>query len=103
MFKALQEYGKSALLDVINHWWATEEKPQDMTVANIASIYKKGDPSVQENYRPISLLKTAYKIFTHILKNRIEDAIDHHLQLTQYGFRKGRSTSNAIHIIRGIM
>ena len=56
-----------------------------------------------ENYRPISLLNTLYKIFASILHHRISSVIDPHLQKTQFGFRKHRSTSDAIHAIRRLM
>ena len=54
-------------------------------------------------YRPISLLSTAYKLFARIMQTRLEQAIDHKLRPTQYGFRKNRSTSQPIHIIRRLL
>jgi retron-type reverse transcriptase len=44
-----------------------------------------------------------YKIFTAIIRDRIAETLDKHLQKTQYGFRKYRSTAHAIHIIRRIL
>ena len=49
------------------------------------------------------LLDTMYKIYTRLLANRLSDAVDKHLRPTQYGFRKGRSTSHAIHVVRRTM
>ena len=49
------------------------------------------------------LLDTMYKIYTRLLANRLSAAIDKHLRPTQYGFRKGRSTSHAIHVVRRTM
>ena len=37
--------------------------PKDIMLARVVSLYKKGDPEKQENYRPISLLSSFYKIF----------------------------------------
>ena len=39
----------------------------------------------------------------HIIKNIIEEGLDNELQKTQFGFRKGKSTANAIFTIRRIM
>ena len=40
------------------------------------------------------------KMFAAIVKERIAEVIDPHLHKTQYGFRKDRSTAQAIHIVR---
>ena len=45
---------------------------------------------------------TIYKVFTGILKDRIELEVEHLLHATQYGFRKHRGTADAIHCIRRI-
>ena len=70
------------------------------TLARVVSIYKKGDPSKQSNYRPISLLNTLYKILARVVKIRLAEGMEKELWETQYGFRAGRSTSDAIHIVR---
>ena len=66
-------------------------------------IYKKGNTSDLANYRPISLLNTMYKLFAAIIQTRIAEGIDQHMHKTQYGFRKAKSTQQAIHIIRRIL
>ena len=45
-----------------------------MNLANVASIYKKGDSSNLANYRPISLLQSFYKVLASLVKERIDDA-----------------------------
>ena len=71
--------------------------------ARIALIYKKGDTEKLENYRPIALLNTIYKLYASILKQRLETGLDAWLQKTQFGFRKNKSTAQAIHFIRRLM
>ena len=66
----------------------------------MVSLYKKGNPDLQENYRPISLLNTYYKILAACLQNRLAEALDSKLMKTQYGFRGNRSTIDAIFITR---
>lgn len=55
-----------------------------------------------ENYRPIALLNTVYKIYAAIIQRRLSDQLDKFLQKTQFGFRKDKSTADAIHCIRRI-
>ena len=71
--------------------------------ARVVLIYKEGDTNKFENYRPISLLNTLYKIFAAILQKRIASKLDKHLQKTQFGFRQDKSTGDAIHLIRRII
>ena len=74
----------------------------DITDARVIAIYKKGDPTLQHNYTPISLLNSIYKLYGYIVKGRLEAGIEANLKSTQYGFRKGHSTIQAIHCIRRI-
>ena len=77
--------------------------PTEMLKAEVVLIFKKGDTNTYENYRPISLLNSSYKILAAIIQKRLAKVIDPYLQKTQYGFRKKKSTAQAIHIIRRTM
>ena len=67
--------------------------PLDWKIANVTPIFKKGQPDLPSNYRPISLTSTVGKL----LESIITDAIVKHLETnnlffdTQHGFRKNRS------------
>jgi len=91
-FKWLNASNQTRLLTLINYWWNNAVFPRDKLKAFVASIYKKGDPKKQENYRPISLLNAFYKIYAALIQTRLAQTIDRALQKTQYGFRKSRST-----------
>ena len=56
-----------------------------------------------ENYRPIALLQTIYKLIAAMVKNRLVDALETWISKTQYGFRPKRSTAQAIFIARRLM
>ena len=49
------------------------------------------------------MLNSTYKIFAAILLKRISEKLDKHLQQTQYGFRKNKSTANAIFLVRRLI
>eukprot|EP00959_Pyramimonas_sp_CCMP1952_P116626 2437486-Pyramimonas_sp.AAC.1 len=86
-----------ALLEILNTWWRQEYVSPEVLRARVVLIYKKGDTSNWENYRPISLLNSTYKIYAAIVQKRLASTLDTHLQTTQYGFRQRRSTAQAIH------
>ena len=67
--------------------------PDEWKSANVVPIYKKGDRSKPENYRPVSLTSITCKTLEHIVSSTIMKHMDRHSILTdaQHGFRKRRS------------
>ena len=66
--------------------------------ALIKPLHKNGDICDVSNYRPISLVTSFSKIFETIMYCRILDhLIKYNLLSTEYGFRKGLKTDNAIY------
>ena len=64
-------------------------------------LYKgKGAVSDANNYRGIALMPNALKILTKLLARRLQTAVGHLLPDGQYGFRYGRSTTDAITHLR---
>ena len=66
-------------------------------------MYKTGDRLDCTNYRPITLLNVAYKIFAIILNQRLVDTVETELGDYQPGFRPNRSTIDNIFMIRKII
>ena len=68
-----------------------------MKVSKIKPLFKKGDVTLLNNYRPISLLPCVSKIFERVLFNQLYEYFDRNDLLThQYGFRKNHSTEFAV-------
>ena len=67
--------------------------PQDWRVATICPIYKKGDRSCPNNYRPVSLTSVVCKVLEHIVCSDLMNHLDAHGLITnrQHAFHKGRS------------
>ena len=81
--------------------WEVGYVPQAWTDASIVIIYKTGDRTDCGNYRGISLLSAASKIFARILLNRISNHITPEVvPETQCGFRGNRSTVGIILCLR---
>lgn len=102
----LIKHGGEALLIklqlLFDEIWKTEKIPEDWQASIIHPIYKKGDKLVCENYRGISLLNTAYKIFTSIVKERLEPYAEEILGDYEAGFKRSRSTSDQLFVVRQI-
>ena len=66
---------------------------------------KKNDPNDVNNYRGITLVSCFSKIFTGVLNNRLNKWAENNdvLSDSQFGFRKGRSTTDAIFVLNAII
>ena len=58
--------------------------------ANISLFFKKGDPTLVSNYRPISSMNTDCKMYTNLLNNRLVPWAIKKLHPDQKGFVPGR-------------
>ena len=72
--------------------------PSILKIGRITPIFKKGDPQVFGNYRPVSTLPLFGKIFEKVIYNRLYSFLTakNILYKNQFGFRKNHSTSHAI-------
>ena len=77
--------------------------PSEWNKSIICPIYKKGEKSECSNYRGISLLNTAYKILATVINNRLTTYAEDLLSQEQNGFRRNRSTTDNIFIMRQIL
>jgi hypothetical protein len=69
-------------------------------VTQIININQKGATLHHSNYRTRSLLNTITKLYGALLKNRLEQKVEHRIQPKQFALRKRRSTAQPIHIAR---
>lgn len=101
--KWFDDKNRILLLETINATITDNHWEDSLNLARVASIYKKGDRSNLANYRPISLLQTFYKIIASLIKERIAATIDVNITKTQYGFRRKKSTAQAIYLARRLL
>ena len=71
----------------------------------IVPIYKKGDKNNSNNYRGITLLSNFGKLFTSILTHRVDkwSEDNNFLSDSQFGFRKGLSTVDAVFVLHNLI
>ena len=72
--------------------------PDDLKIAVLSPIFKKGDRSSCGNYRPISVLSVIAKILEKIVFNQLCNYLDDNKIITnqQSGFRKKHSTETSL-------
>jgi len=68
---------------------------------------KKGDKPLDQpsSYRPLCILDCPGKLLEKIIDNRLRNFLElnNGLDDRQFGFRKGRSATDAVHTLRGIV
>ena len=103
----LIKYGGRALRQKIHKLitmiWEKEQLLNQWNKGIICPFYKKGDRLNCKNYKPITLLNVAYKIFAIILNQRPADFTEAILGDFQSGFRPNRSTIDNIFMVRQII
>ncbi len=92
-----EAYRFSVLLKpLINESLDTGIFPDCLKRANIIPVFKKGDVTDLNNYRPIALLPVISKIFEKVINLQLENVVDNvFIDDNQFGFRKGYSTEDA--------
>ena len=69
--------------------------------SNMVLLYKKAEPTRLENYRPITLAHTLYKLYTSLLSSAMYDFVASHdiLSDSQEGFRPNKGTSRQLQMV----
>jgi len=79
--------------------------PSQLKIAKIVPIFKGGDKSSPDNYRPISLLPNFSKIIEKVMCNRLTHYLESNnlLCMEQFGFRKSHSTLHPlVHFLNNV-
>ena len=98
MFKHVASEISPLLSDLINESFAKGSFPDVLKIARVIPIFKAGQKDVISNYRPISTLPFLTKIFERVVSVRLTNFFLRFgiLSEQQFGFRKGRSTVDAV-------
>lgn len=98
----IQARKEQEVCELLKKVWKGEGIPEDWKIGIISPLYKKGDKDKAENYRGITLLNTAYKLYAMEQNERMKEEIKEKgiLPDTQAEFRKGRGTIDNIFILR---
>ena len=91
------------LVRVFNICFMMSVVPVDWIIACMVPLYKgKGDVHEYSNFRGISLLSVVGKVYGRVLINMIREKTENVIAEVQGGFRRGRTCTDQIFIIRQI-
>jgi hypothetical protein len=89
------------LAHIFNLSFSTGTFPDSFKTSRVIPIFKSGDPTSTDNYRPISLINTFGKILEKIVSYKLINHLNVNgiISKYQFGFQKGLSTEhNLIHL-----
>eukprot|EP00005_Dracoamoeba_jomungandri_P011433 CAMPEP_0174276412 /NCGR_PEP_ID=MMETSP0439-20130205/60368_1 /TAXON_ID=0 /ORGANISM="Stereomyxa ramosa, Strain Chinc5" /LENGTH=1075 /DNA_ID=CAMNT_0015368631 /DNA_START=40 /DNA_END=3267 /DNA_ORIENTATION=- len=97
-FDGLEAYlvktGRKVLVDVLTDMFNIVGEfghvPASWKKGVVTVLPKGGDPTKWFNYRPVTILSVAVKVFERCLKSRVTEAAEKYLDDNQFGFRKKR-------------
>ena len=95
-WKNLGPEGMKVLIDLCRKIYVTGIWPSDFTKAVMIPLLKKVNAVDCKDYRTISLIPHASKIMLKVIMKRIEGKAINVIGKTQFGFRKGMGTREAI-------
>lgn len=68
--------------------------PKEFKSSFLTPIFKKGDESVVNNYRPICMSNTMSTIFEKLMNKILHLSVGDQISTKQHGFTKGKSTNS---------
>jgi len=92
----------SALSLLYSFSWSHSVLPQAWREANVMALYKgSGGKANAGSYRPISMTSIIIRTFEHLIQRRLIAELEarNFFASYQFGFRKQRSTSDAVHFL----
>ena len=75
-YSTMWEEIKYDILSYIQGLDLHKELPQQLTTGAIKLLYKKGDPRLLKNWRPISLLNVDFKLITSLISRRLSKVLN---------------------------
>lgn len=105
VLKAVAIHKPECLIQIFNETLTTGIFPGAWKKARLVLLHKGGDkdPRDPSSFRPISVINTPAKMMERLILNRLDEHLDttpNGRNANQYGFRRGRSTLDAMERVR---
>ena len=98
LLKSIKCEASEPITIIINQTFRTGIFPDKLKLAKVIPIFKKGDNTTMNNYRPISILPTVSKVFERIIFDQTYEHFKANglFYASQYGFQKNHCTELAV-------
>ena len=98
IYKLVVNHVSRPLKHLFNESFHTGLFPNVLKISRVTPVFKNGDKLLPQNYRPISITHTMSKIFEKLISKQLLVYFKDHNIISdlQFGFMKGRSTSDAL-------
>jgi len=105
IFKQSTEIISPFFIKLYNQIFDSKDYPKSWGEGIIIPIFKGGEVDEAKNYRGITLINILSKIYSQILLNRLTKWSEIHdkISANQFGFQKGKSTTDCIFILHTII
>jgi len=103
LFQILEDDAVKVLHSICQHFWKTQQWPQDWKRSVLFQSQIKAMPKNAQTTHTIALILHASKVMLKILQARFQQYVNRELPDVQAGFRKGRGTRDQSANIRWIM
>ena len=74
--------------------------PKTWLITIITFLHKKGCKSIAKNYRSIYIMNSISRLLPRIIIDRLRETYECPIMNNQFGFRKNRSTTDAMLFVR---
>ena len=89
-YKKFWDQLKYILISLFNKGYREQRLSYSQRTSVLSLIFKKGDPLLLNNYRPISLLNVDLKLLSHVLAQRLKKILPTIISEDQTGYIKNR-------------
>ena len=98
ILKILKSHISHPLAELVNQSFLNGTFPSKLKVAKVVPVFKKADPKIRSNYRPISLLPIFSKIFEKVMYKRLYSFVTCNkiIYTLQFGFQESHSIDHAL-------
>lgn len=96
IIKLLDEENIEVLVQMFNNIYESSQIPQDWLHSVFVPLPKKSNADHCDQFRMISLMSQVLKLFTKIIHGRIYNRCEKEISTTQFGFRQGFGTREAL-------
>ncbi|CAI5474392.1 unnamed protein product [Closterium sp. Yama58-4] len=94
---------KKDFMGFIRNFESTAALSVEVQEAVTVLLHKKGPKELKQNYRPITLLTSSYKVVARLLANRMRSVLDRVISKEQCGFLPGRRLSDAVSLVADVI